>query len=220
MKKLCLFLLISTIGGSIATSQTLGTQADSVSYSAGIIIGKNLKMQGLENLNEDLFLSAVKAVMEDNETVMKPSDAEQYFREFQKKKSMAEAESNRVAGEQFLEKNAKREGVITTESGLQYEVIEMGDGPKPKPADKVYVHYHGTLIDGTVFDSSIERGEPIEFPLNRVISGWTEVLQLMPVGSTFKAYIPFDLAYGERGAGATIGPYSTLIFEIRLLEIR
>ena len=124
----------------------------------------------------------------------------------------------KAQGEQFLAENALREGVIVTESGLQYEVIKMGKGKKPSATDRVKVHYHGTLIDGTVFDSSVERGEPITFGLNQVIAGWTEGLQLMPVGSKFKLYIPQELGYGSRNAGS-IPPYSTLIFEVELLGI-
>ena len=123
-------------------------------------------------------------------------------------------------GEQFLAENAKREGVKTTESGLQYEVLESSLGRKPKATDSVKVHYEGTLIDGTVFDSSYKRGEPIEFALNGVIQGWTEGLQLMPVGSKYKLYIPYELGYGERGAGQSIPPYSALIFTVELLEIK
>ncbi len=124
-----------------------------------------------------------------------------------------------MEGEKFLAENAKKQGVFTTASGLQYEVIKMGDGPKPKATDKVKTHYHGTLINGKVFDSSVERGEPISFPLANVIPGWTEALQLMPVGSKFRLFIPYQLAYGERGAGADIKPYSALIFEVELLGI-
>ena len=122
-------------------------------------------------------------------------------------------------GEKFLLENKKRSGVMTTASGLQYEVIKMGDGAKPGPTDKVKTHYHGTLIDGTVFDSSVERGEPISFQVNGVIAGWQEALQLMNVGSKYKLYIPYNLAYGERGAGADIKPFSALIFEVELLGI-
>ena len=132
------------------------------------------------------------------------------------------AEKNKglaAKGEEFLAENAKREGVFVTESGLQYEVVTMGEGEKPTAESTVKVHYHGTLIDGTVFDSSVQRGEPIEFPLNGVIKGWTEGLQLMPVGSKFILYIPYQLAYGERGAGELIGPCEALIFEVELLEI-
>ena len=122
-------------------------------------------------------------------------------------------------GRKFLEENSKKEGVITLASGLQYEVITNGSGDKPKLEDNVTTHYHGTLIDGTVFDSSVDRGEPASFPVGGVIKGWTEALQLMSVGSKWKLYVPYDLAYGERGAGPQIGPYSTLIFEVELLSI-
>ena len=126
----------------------------------------------------------------------------------------------RIPGKQFLAENAKREGVVSLDNGLQYEVVKMCDGAKHQVTDKVYTHYDGMLIDGTVFDSSVERGQPIEFPLNRVIRGWTEILQLMPVGSKWRVYIPYDLAYGAQGAGGVIAPYSTLIFDIELIEIR
>jgi FKBP-type peptidyl-prolyl cis-trans isomerase FklB len=122
-------------------------------------------------------------------------------------------------GKEFLEKNGKREGVTTTVSGLQYEVMKMGSGDKPKETDEVTVHYHGTLTDGKVFDSSVERGEPATFPLNGVIKGWTEALQLMPIGSKFKIFLPSDLAYGAQGAGEMIGPNETLVFEVELLKI-
>ena len=122
-------------------------------------------------------------------------------------------------GEDFLKNNAKNPSVTTLRSGLQYEIITAGNGPKPTLSDKVETHYHGTLLDGTVFDSSVDRGTPISFPVNGVIKGWTEALQLMPVGSKWKLYIPYYLAYGERGAGASIGPYSTLIFEVELISI-
>ncbi|MDX1477722.1 MAG: FKBP-type peptidyl-prolyl cis-trans isomerase [Saprospiraceae bacterium] len=203
-----------------AAAQQMSNELDSVSYSAGIIVAKNLKVQGLDVMNAELFLLGVLQVLNEEQTAMSPSEAEQYFRNFQAEKRRLEGMMNKQLGEQFLAENAKREGVFTTESGLQYEVIKMGDGPKPKATDKVYTHYHGTLMDGTVFDSSVERNEPIEFGLNQVITGWTEVLQLMPVGSKFRAFSPYQLAYGERGAGGVIEPYSMLIFEIELLEIR
>jgi FKBP-type peptidyl-prolyl cis-trans isomerase FklB len=125
----------------------------------------------------------------------------------------------RVEGEKFLEENKKKAGVTTTASGLQYEVIKTGDGPKPTATDKVKTHYHGTLTNGTVFDSSVDRGEPVEFPVNGVIKGWTEALQLMPVGSKWKLFVPYSLAYGERAAGPQIPAYSAFVFEVELLEI-
>ena len=135
------------------------------------------------------------------------------------KKQSAKSEEKIEEGRKFLEENSKKEGVITLASGLQYEVIIDGSGEKPKLEDNVTTHYHGTLLDGTVFDSSVDRGEPASFPVGGVIKGWTEALQLMSVGSKWKLYVPYDLAYGERGAGPQIGPYSTLIFEVELLNI-
>ncbi len=129
------------------------------------------------------------------------------------------SEEMKKEGQEFLAENGERDGVISLESGLQYEVINEGTGATPALTDKVRTHYHGTLIDGTVFDSSVERGEPISFPVNGVIAGWTEALQLMKVGSKWRLFVPFDLAYGERGAGQDIGPFATLIFEVELLEI-
>jgi FKBP-type peptidyl-prolyl cis-trans isomerase len=142
------------------------------------------------------------------------------FSEYMSQMKAKEAEVKAKAGKDFLEANKKKPGIITTASGLQYEVMTKGPGgAKPKATDKVKVHYHGTMIDGTIFDSSVQRGEPISFGLNQVIKGWTEGLQLMEIGDKFRFYLPFDLAYGDRGAGPVIGPYSTLIFEVELLGI-
>jgi len=201
-------------------AQELKNDLDSVSYSVGILVAKNLKAQGLSEINAELFQKAVSDIFNDGETLMTPEEAEGYFSNFMEKKQSMSGGDNKMAGEKFLAENAKKEGVVVLDNGLQYEVLVMGDGPKPAVTDKVYTHYHGMLIDGTVFDSSVDRGEPIEFPLNRVITGWTEILQLMPTGSKWRVYIPYDMAYGERGAGADIGPYSALIFEIELIEIR
>ena len=219
MKNILLTAIFSAFISLSMTAQ-LANEVDSVSYSAGVIVAKNLKQQGLEVMNPEKFLEAVMDVINEEETLMLPSEAETYFTNYQNRQRLFEGAMNRKLGEDFLAENAKREGVTTTESGLQYEVITMGEGPKPAATDKVYTHYHGTLMDGTVFDSSVERNEPIEFPLNRVIAGWTELLQLMPVGSKFRTFIPHNLAYGERGAGAVIPPFAMLIFEIELLEIR
>ncbi|MCQ2349812.1 MAG: FKBP-type peptidyl-prolyl cis-trans isomerase [Paludibacteraceae bacterium] len=157
-----------------------------------------------------------------DESIMKAEDAQSFYTTYAEEKRKAKLEfqfaENRTAGEQFLAENKEKPGVITTESGLQYQVVKMGKGETPKTTDRVKVHYHGTLIDGTVFDSSVDRGEPAEFGVTQVIAGWTEVLQLMPVGSKFKVFIPQELAYGDRDMG-TIKPFSTLIFDIELLEI-
>lgn len=197
----------------------LKTELDSVSYSLGLSIGHNLVQQGLDDLNDDLFVQGVMTVLEGAEEHLTQEQSQdilvKYFRSLQEKQQQANVE----AGKSFLEDNKKREGVVALESGLQYEILKEGSGTKPKATDKVRTHYHGTLIDGTVFDSSVERGQPAEFPVNGVIKGWQEALQLMPVGSKWKLYVPPHLAYGERGAGGVIGPNATLIFEVELLEI-
>ena len=197
----------------------LNTQIDSVSYSLGISVANNLKSSGFESIETQAVASAFSDVFEGNEVKINEEDAniliQEYFVELSQKKSQ-EAIS---AGQAFLDENAKKEGVTTTASGLQYEVLTNGTGATPVETDQVTVHYHGTLVDGTVFDSSVERGQPATFPVNGVIPGWVEALQLMNVGSKYKLYIPFDLAYGERGAGGSIGPNETLIFEVELLSI-
>lgn len=195
------------------------TQIDTVSYSLGVNIGTNLKSQGFGDVNLATMLKAMEDVMGSKTLAINEEDAnmhiQSYFTTLMEKKS-GEAKKK---GQEFLAANGKKAGITTTASGLQYEVIKMGDGPKPAATDKVTVHYHGTLIDGKVFDSSVERGQPATFPLNGVIAGWTEALQLMPVGSKFRIFLPSELAYGERGAGQMIGPHSTLIFEVELLSI-
>ena len=201
-------------------AQVLSTANDSLSYSLGVLIGKNLQLGGYENINMDVFMSALKASMKNENTLLSSTKCKEYIELGASKTAMKQHESNRIAGEEFLTNNKKRSGVVALPDGLQYEVIKMGDGPKPKATDEVIVHYHGTLPDGTIFDSSVDRGESISFPLNGVIKGWTEVLQLMPVGSKWKVYIPYQLAYGDRAAGPAIKPYSMLIFEIELLGIK
>ena len=197
----------------------LNTQIDSVSYSLGISVANNLKSSGFESIETQALASAFSDVFEGNEVKINEEDAnmliQEYFVELSQKKSQ-EAIS---AGQAFLDENGKKEGVTTTASGLQFEVLTNGTGATPVETDQVTVHYHGTLVDGTVFDSSVERGQPATFPVNGVIPGWVEALQLMNVGSKYKLYIPSDLAYGERGAGGSIGPNETLIFEVELLSI-
>lgn len=200
------------------TAHTLKTQLDTLSYAIGINIGKNLKSQGVDKINAQALSQAVSDTYGSGTTAMTPDEANQflgtYFQKMQSKKS----EGNVMAGKKFLEENKKKEGVVTTPSGLQYMVIKEGTGEKPSATDKVTVHYHGTLLDGTVFDSSVDRGQPATFGLNQVIKGWTEGLQLMKVGSKYKFFIPADLAYGDQAMGP-IGPGSTLIFEVELISI-
>lgn len=192
---------------------------DKVSYALGLSIGQNFKASGFENINGDDFLLGLNSVLNETEPAMTIDEAKAtinaYFAEVQQKAIRL----NKEAGEEFLKINSHKAGVTTLESGLQYEVITEGNGPKPQLKDTVRCHYHGTLINGIVFDSSMDRGEPAEFPLQGVIKGWTEILQLMPVGSKWKVTIPSELAYGDRGAGQHIQPGSTLIFIIELLAI-
>lgn len=192
---------------------------DKVSYALGLSIGQNFKASGFENINGDDFLLGLNSVLNETEPAMTIEEAKAtinaYFAEVQQKAIRL----NKEAGEEFLKINSHKAGVTTLESGLQYEVITEGNGPKPQLKDTVRCHYHGTLINGIVFDSSMDRGEPAEFPLQGVIKGWTEILQLMSVGSKWKVTIPSELAYGDRGAGQHIQPGSTLIFIIELLAI-
>jgi len=202
----------------------LETPIDSASYAIGVLVGANNKQQlanapGGADMNIEAMAEAFRATSLGEETAISEDDANNIIRNYFQAEGKKEAQTNLEEGNAFLEKNKAREGVVTTESGLQYEILKEGDGPKPKATDKVKVNYHGTLIDGTVFDSSVDRGEPVTFAVNQVIPGWTEALQLMPVGSKWKLYIPANLAYGERGAGQDIGPNETLIFEVELLGI-
>ena len=195
------------------------TELDSVSYSLGVNIGENIKTQ-FEDINLVNFEAGIKDVLEkDVEAKISDNQAQAIIQSYFSKKQQKQSESVIEEGINFLRENGKREAVTTLASGLQYEVINDGTGPKPTIEDNVTTHYHGTLIDGTVFDSSVDRGEPASFPVGGVIKGWTEALQLMAVGSKWKLYVPYDLAYGERGAGPQIGPYSTLIFDVELISI-
>ncbi|MDG2370903.1 MAG: FKBP-type peptidyl-prolyl cis-trans isomerase [Flavobacteriales bacterium] len=202
------------------------SKIDSVSYAIGISIAKSFETEFPE-INLDQFMYGLSSKLsKEGETIMNDTDAqkivENYFKS-KKEASMSQEKDNYSSvikeGEDFLIKNAKRKNIITLASGLQYEILTKGNGAKPGPTDKIEAHYHGTLLDGTVFDSSVERGTPIALSVNGVIKGWTEALQLMSVGSKWKLFIPYNLAYGERGAGALIKPYSTLIFEVELISI-
>ncbi len=208
----------------------LKNTGDNELYIRGLEVGSNLQQSFARSeylFNDstiELKLDLIKRGLLENlkkeaNVLMTAEEATDWLNATMEAKAAEKNKSLAAKGEEFLAENAKRETVHVTESGLQYEVITMGEGEKPTAESRVKVHYHGTLIDGTVFDSSVQRGEPIEFPLNGVIKGWTEGLQLMPVGSKFILYIPYNLAYGEQGAGDLIGPFEALIFEVELLEI-
>ncbi len=192
---------------------------DKISYAIGLSMGQNLMGSGVTSLEYADLAVGIKDVLEKNQPQISYQEAQQVLGKFFSELEQKIAGEAKAAGEAFLAENAKREGVKVTESGLQYEVLEATIGQKPKATDKVRVHYEGTLIDGTVFDSSYKRGESITFGLNQVIKGWTEGLQLMSIGSKYKLYLPYQLAYGERGAGANIPPYAALIFTVELLGI-
>jgi FKBP-type peptidyl-prolyl cis-trans isomerase FkpA len=213
---------LGTAGGAFA--QELKTEKDKVSYMVGMDVGK-----GLASIKDEIdmavVIQALQASVKGDKTALTQEEALKVRQEFMTKlqakraaEEKAKAETNKKSGDEFLAKNKAKKGVTTTASGLQYEVLKAATGPKPKDTDTVQVHYTGTLLDGTKFDSSVDRGEPATFPLKGVIPGWTEGLQLMPVGSKYKFYIPSALAYGENGPGP-IGPNATLTFEVELIKI-
>jgi FKBP-type peptidyl-prolyl cis-trans isomerase FklB len=199
---------------------------DKVSYALGLGIGQQLAQMGATDLNVDDLAQSIKDVLKGNELKVSHREAQQIVQDYLTKKEQAlnaeRAEKGKVfkeAGEKYLMENAKKEGVITTPSGLQYQVLKEGNGKKPTAKDSVKCHYEGFLIDGTVFDSSVQRGEPAVFGLQQVIAGWTEGLQLMSEGGKYRFFIPYRLAYGEGGAGAMIPPFATLIFDVELIEV-
>ena len=218
MKKV-IFSLSLMAGVLTLSAQNLKTEMEKVSYSLGISVANSVKAQGLESVDPQAIGQAFSDVFEGNELAISEEEANVILQEYFQNLANKALEANSEAGKAFLAENAKREEVTTTVSGLQYEVLLEGEGDSPKATDEVTVHYHGTLIDGSVFDSSVERGQPATFPVNGVIPGWIEALQLMKPGAKYKLFIPSDLAYGERGAGQMIGPNSTLIFEVQLLSI-
>ena len=198
------------------------TIEERVSYGIGRQMGDQLASTPIEGLSIDAVLAGLADSLNGVESAVSHDDLNEAFGEMHKRIQAAEAEKGQVMaaeGEKFLALNAEREEVSVTESGLQFEVLTEGTGEKPTKTSTVRTHYHGTLIDGTVFDSSVERNDPAEFPVGGVIAGWTEALQMMPVGSKWRLYIPHTLAYGERGAGGAIAPYSALVFEVELLDI-
>lgn len=222
-----IILAVSTTFGSFAfgADPDLKDQKDKVSYSIGLDIGNTLKRQTID-VNQDVLARGIQDGLTDKTPLMTKDQIKETMVAFQKelgeKQQAARkvaGEKNKAAGDKFLAENKKKDGVKTTADGLQYKVLKQGTGPKPTANDNVKVNYRGTTIDGTEFDSSYKRGEPATFPVNRVIKGWTEGLQLMNVGSKYQFVIPSDLAYGEHGAGQEIGPNSTLIFDVELLQV-
>lgn len=226
-------LLIALVGIALVACQTsaddktvLKNEKDKISYSIGINIGNNFKNQSID-VDVDALVKGIKDAISGNKTLLSEKEVQETLTAFQNdmrtkqaERAKAMAEKNKKEGETFLTENKKKEGIKTTANGLQYKIIKEGSGKKPKSTDTVTVHYRGTTIDGTEFDSSYKRGEPTSFPVNEVIPGWTEALQLMPVGSKWQLFIPSNLAYGERGAGPQIGPNATLLFEVELISIK
>lgn len=200
---------------------------DKLSYALGIGIGSQLAGMSAKELNIDDFAQAIKDVISGSELKVDNAEAQtlvqNFFQEQEAKQQAAAAEAGKVAkaaGEVFLAENGKKDGVVTLPSGLQYQVLKEGNGKKPSATDQVVCHYEGTLIDGTVFDSSYQRNQPATFGLNQVIAGWTEGVQLMQEGAKYRFFIPYNLAYGERGAGAQIPPFAALVFDVELIEVK
>lgn len=192
---------------------------DKVSYALGLSIGNNFQNSGINDLQIEDFVKGLKDILGGQTPKISYDEAKQVINDYFMKLQKEKFEINKKAGEEFLNINKGKAGVVTLPSGLQYQVLQKGEGPKPTASDKVKCHYHGTLINGTVFDSSVQRGEPAVFGVSQVIPGWVEALQLMPVGSKWRLFIPSDLAYGEHGAGEAIEPNSALVFDVELLDI-
>ena len=192
---------------------------DKVSYALGLSIGNKVQNSGINDLQIEDFVKGLKDILGGQTPEISYDEAKQVINDYFMKLQKEKFEINKKAGEEFLNINKGKAGVVTLPSGLQYQVLQKGEGPKPTASDKVKCHYHGTLINGTVFDSSVQRGEPAVFGVSQVIPGWVEALQLMPVGSKWRLFIPSDLAYGEHGAGEAIEPNSALVFDVELLDI-
>ena len=195
------------------------TEIDKVSYSLGLSIASNLISSGVKTIQIEAFTDALRAAFAGEMPEITPNEANQILQNYFEKLQNEQGKEAKEAGEKFLAENKTKEGVVALPSGLQYKILKEGEGKKPKASDSVKCHYEGKLINGQIFDSSIRRGEPAVFPVNGVIAGWVEALQLMTVGSKWQLYIPSELAYGKHGAGQSIGPNETLIFDVELLEI-
>ncbi len=220
--KTCLIIVILTtqvVAAQKNKSVSLKNEIDTVSYSLGIAIGQSLKSAGLTSFNETLFVKALKDVLEGKDQLFNQQQVNSILQNYMMKLQQDKAQKNLETGNNFLAENAKKEGVVTLPSGLQYKIIREGEGESPTINDKVTCHYKGTFIDGKVFDSSYDRGEPAQFPVNGVIKGWTEALQLMKPGSKWMLYIPANLAYGEQNIPG-IEPNSVLIFEVELISVQ
>jgi len=189
------------------------------SYALGMSVASNLIKSGVKTINPEAFVKAINDTYVGEMPELMPDEANKILESFMAKANQEDSKDNLESGLEFLQKNRSNEGVTELPSGLQYQVIKEGEGDLPLLTDEVKCHYHGSLIDGTVFDSSVERGQPAVFPVNGVIQGWVEALQLMPVGSKWRLYVPPELGYGQQGAGGAIGPNSTLVFDVELLEI-
>jgi FKBP-type peptidyl-prolyl cis-trans isomerase len=220
MKRIVLTLLVAALCSSVYAQAPLKTASDSASYAFGLLVGNNLAKQMPPELDKALVLKAMSSALNSETLAFTPEVANEVFMKFNQESKARAGEKAKADGVQYLAKNKTRPGVMTTASGLQYEILKKGTGTvHPTATDQVKVHYHGTNIDGSVFDSSVERGEPIDFGLNQVIPGWTEGVQLMHVGDKFKLFVPAELAYGEQSPSPKIKPYAALIFEVELLEI-
>jgi len=213
-------IILSSCGQSMTGDVKLDNDIDSLSYTLGADIGNSFRNASFEEINYDVFLKGIIDAFEEKDLKISEEEIKPYIQQFLTKLREENNSKNLEEGRAFLEENKKNDAVIVTESGLQYEIIEEGTGKSPIATDVVKCHYHGTLIDGTVFDSSVEKGEPAEFPLNRVIPGWTEGLQLMKEGAKYKFYIPTELAYGQRGTRGSVQPNMALIFEVELIEVK
>ena len=192
---------------------------DKISYALGLGIGQQIKNMHIEGFSIEDFSQSIRDIIEGNPTAMSSREAQQMLNQYFEKQAKEQAQQAIAEGKVFLEENARRPEVTQTKSGLQYEVLSEGSGRSPKATDTVRCHYEGRLLDGSVFDSSYQRGEPADFGLNQVIAGWTEVVQLRKEGSKYRFFIPYLLAYGERGAGSSIPPYSTLVFDVELIKV-
>ena len=214
-------IILSSCETGIKPNVNLQSDLDTISYVIGADIAISLKNAGVEEINYDAFFNGLTDVFEENDLKIEEEKLRPYINKYLTDLRTQKSEKTLEEGRAFLEENKKKDGIITTESGLQYEIITEGTGKSPSDTDIVNCHYHGTLIDGTVFDSSVEKGEAIEFALNRVISGWTEGLQLMKEGSKFRFYIPTELAYGQNPRrGGPVEPNMALIFEVELFEVK